>query len=443
MPPMHENDPLHPSSFILYPSSFSESFGRQLRLIRKELREILRDRRTILTLVLMPLLLYPLMGIAFNQFYQSHLVSMQVPEYRLGFTSEREAVLVLHFLQQGEQILAARRSAAESGPRHDPVTADDLDLAVRDASVHLGIRVRNLAEAERPGGTLDCELLYREDSAIGMEAVVYVESRVAAANTFYLERQLQARGVRRAAAPVRLTRAPVRDTMSKGSVSLAAVVPLMLILMTITGAVYPAIDLTAGERERDTLEILMTAPVPRMGLLFAKYVAVVTVALLTALVNLVSMVLTIHVTGLAARFGGMSPLTLLEVFGLLVLFAAFFSGVLLILTSFARSFKEAQAYLIPLMLVALIPGMLGIVPGIGLTPELALVPLLNIVLLAHDLFTNSAAPVPAGIVVASTLIYALAAVSLAARIFGAEGVLYGSQGRWRDRFRRASIVPNP
>ena len=68
--------------------------------------------------------------------------------------------------------------------------------------------------------------------------------------------------------------------------SLAALIPLILVLMTVTGAVYPAIDLTAGERERGTLETLIAAPVPRLGLLLAKYVAVLAVALLTAVVNL-------------------------------------------------------------------------------------------------------------------------------------------------------------
>ena len=84
--------------------------------------------------------------------------------------------------------------------------------------------------------------------------------------------------------------------------SLATLVPLVLILMTITGAVYPAIDLTAGERERGTLETLIAAPISRMALLFAKYVAVLTVAVLTALVNLVAMTVTIVSSSLRPAF---------------------------------------------------------------------------------------------------------------------------------------------
>ena len=87
--------------------------------------------------------------------------------------------------------------------------------------------------------------------------------------------------------------------------SLAALIPLILVLMTVTGAVYPAIDLTAGERERGTLEMLIAAPVPRVGLLLAKYVAVLAVALLTAIVNLTGMAITSHSTGLnVSLFGG-------------------------------------------------------------------------------------------------------------------------------------------
>ncbi len=127
-----------------------------------------------------------------------------------------------------------------------------------------------------------------------------------------------------------------------------------------------------------------------------------------------------------------------QVLALLLLFAAFFSAVLLALTSFARSFKEAQAYLVPLMLLALMPGILSLMPGLQLEGPLAIAPLLNIALLTRDLLEGSASPVIAVVVVAATLLYALAALALAARIFGAEAVLYSQSGGWTDLFRRAA-----
>ena len=203
--------------------------------------------------------------------------------------------------------------------------------------------------------------------------------------------------------------------------------------MTVTGAVYPAIDLTAGERERGTLEVLVAAPIPRIGVLLAKYLAVLTVALMTAAANLVSMTITLSVSGIGRQlFGndGIPTGVIALVFALLLLFAAFFSAVLLAITSSARSFKEAQAYLIPLMLVSLAPGVLGMMPGVELSGILLVTPLANIVLLGRDLFAFKASGASTVVVVVSTLLYSAAAIAVAARIFGAESVLYSSQSGW-------------
>src|SRR5262249_46331319 len=155
----------------------------------------------------------------------------------------------------------------------------------------------------------------------------------------------------------------------------------------------------------------------------------VTVAVLTALINLVMMTLTVMLSGLSGLaprlFGeGLSLLTIVQLFGLLLLFATFFSAVLLMLTSFARSFKEAQAYLIPLMLVSLAPGLIGMLPGLKLEGMLTVAPLVNIVLLGRDSLEGNGSWAPAVIVIASTFLYALAAIAGAARTFGAESVLY-------------------
>jgi sodium transport system permease protein len=123
---------------------------------------------------------------------------------------------------------------------------------------------------------------------------------------------------------------------------------------------------------------------------------------------------------------------------LLALFAAFFSAILLALTSCARSFKEAQAYIIPLMLVCLVPGVLCLMPGLEFTGWMAVTPLVNIVMLARDLLEGSAVPGLAVAAVCSTILYVAAAIALAARIFGTDAILSGSQSTWSDLVRRPS-----
>ncbi len=446
------------------------ALARLGRLVRKELSEILRDRRTIVTLVLMPVLLYPLLSIAFQQFFLATVESEPVTVYMIALTPSewdddfiwylqyrqfhvaREAGAVVGFGGAGPFGAAAVGRLIQFDPAQPPqpqpsrkppqlkfFAAANLEEVVRAHEVHLAVRLRKLPGIGTREPAFEVQFLYLQGSPNSLEALRYVERELMLANAYATQDRLWQQGVWERVAPWRAEIQAVGVAEPSEGLSLAALVPLVLVLMTITGAVYPAIDLTAGERERGTLEILVAAPVPRLALLFAKYVAVVTVALLTAVVNLVMMVVTLQVSGLAALiFGehGLTAAAVLPVFGLLILFALFFSAVLLALTSFARSFKEAQAYLIPLMLAALAPGVAGLLPGLHLSGLLTVVPLLNIVLLARDLLQGVAVPAVAGVVVLSTLLYAAAAVGVAARIFGAEAVLYSEQSSWADLFRR-------
>jgi ABC-2 type transport system permease protein/sodium transport system permease protein len=431
--------------------------ARYGRLMLKELRESLRDRRTLLTLLLMPVLVYPLLSIAFQQFFLASHIAQQGPVFFIALPNDEENRLFGSYLQsqaprrfRSEALQGGMRMLMEAdGTRLEIRFQDDLEQGIQEGKIDLGIRLKDLPRwrAPREPLALECELLYRQDSAQGAEALHYVERWLLDANAGYLRNRLALLGVRnQSARPVQPEPKALAPTETGSSFSLTTFIPLVLILMTITGAVYPAIDLTAGERERGTLEILIAAPVPRLGLLLAKYVAVVTVAVLTALANLTMMTVTLGVTGLIPIVfpHGLSPLLIAEVLGLLLLFAAFFSAVLLILTSFARSFKEAQAYLIPLMLLALAPGMLALMPSIKLSGLWAVTPLANMVLLARDLFAGQAHPGLALVVILSTLLYAATALAAAAQLFGDEAVLYSEQSTWGDLFRRpAQSSPAP
>jgi ABC-2 type transport system permease protein/sodium transport system permease protein len=398
----------------------------------------------------MPLLLYPLLSVAFLQFAwlgKSH--AERGTSYICGFASRAEAELFFYRLERG------RRDRDEGKLEAAVGSAEELEHELREGAVDLVVRIPGAEQIVAPEEDIRrgmaalrlehhdwqfrCELLFLAGSPAGQGALTIVERRLAAANEADLLERLNVPGAAQRVVLLRPAIVAVKGEEADTFTSLAALVPLVLIMMTVTGAVYPAIDLTAGERERGTLEILVAAPVPRFSLLTAKYLAVVTVAVLTALVNLVSMTITLQVSGLGKQLFGstdLSPQVIAQMLGLLLLFAAFFSAVLLSLTSFARSFKEAQAYLIPLMLGSLAPGVMAMIPGLTLRPEFAVLPLVNIVLLARDLFKGGADPVMALVVVTTTLLYAVAALSLAARVFGAESVLYSEQSGWSDLWRR-------
>jgi sodium transport system permease protein len=439
--------------------SWRPAAGRLARLCLKELRETLRDRRTVVTLVLMPLLVYPLLSLAFQRLLFTSLDSSGPVRGVIAVPSEAAFQRVHQLLRHGELLVHQRRLPAGSANQKEQATADGrVDRSLLEPEVEMSLVVRGDPQEDVIRGAADlailvaskaafapsgevpaalrCELISREGSLLSRAALDYVQERFQAVNEHAAQTQLRALGLEWDY-PAQVTRRVIRS--SDTALSLTTLIPLILILMTITGAVYPAIDLTAGERERGTLEALMAAPIPRLGLLGAKYVAVVTVALLTAGANLLAMTVTLSVTGLSELLfgrGGLSLEVLGWMFALLVLFAGFFSAVLLALTSFARSFKEAQAYLIPVMLLSLAPGLVSLMPGVEFNALLAVTPLINIVLLARDLFEGHVDPTLATAAVLTTGLYAVAAIGLAARVFGTDAILYGSEASWSDLFRR-------
>ena len=423
---------------------------RWWRMTQKELREILRDRRTIITLIGMPLLIYPLLGVTFRTLLVTQATNRAKTEYRVAFANQRDGRVFRRLFHEGAVLQAKRAGHPElanhepTGTPDDPIwqfmtsndqeTTIDVGSFVADQSAEIGVRLKE----GNDDGPWDFELSYRASSPYSIDARRMIEDRLRAVNDMVISERLRELEPQ-FQMPIAFSPMPIPTVDSGPQFTMASLIPLILILMTVTGTVYPAIDLTAGERERGTLEALISAPVPRHELLFAKYLAVLSVALLTALANLLSMVLTAYSLGLEHLMfapGGISLRMLGLIFGLLIVFAGFFASVILILTSFARSFKEAQAYLIPVMLVSLAPGVLCLLPGIEMTGWMSVTPLVNIVILARDIFDGRAHSAWVLAALLSTVLYSAVALSVAARIFGTDAVLYGSEGSWGDLFRR-------
>ena len=435
------SDPAASSDILRIPSENELSFSttQQIEFTRKELRETLRDRRTIVTLLAMPLLLYPLLGfglrfIAFQQPADSKF------EYRLAFETEEQAVWLSKALQQAGQTLG-QFTESESEPELQIFLPNeeapfDLETTVLESGVDLGVRI-DFGEPN-PGGGRNAvvQIFENAGSPLSREAADYVEGRLASANLQWIKDWAKDRG-QELSIPIQ----PVRNLLEpeKEGSAILGLIPLILLLMTVTGGVYPAIDLTAGERERNTMETLMALPVPRFRLLAAKYVAVVTVTMLTGLMNLLAMSVTLYALQLDKSLLGEGGFTIglaLKIFLALAAFALFYSAVLLLLTSSARSFKEAQAYLIPLLLLSITPGLVILMPGWNLSGVTAALPLVNILLLARELLEGTVQRLPAMVAIISTIFYGASALALAAQVFGNDAVAVGSRGRWHDLLRR-------
>lgn len=421
--------------------SAAQKLGRLSRLIVKEQKEILRDRRTLLTLIVMPLLLYPLVGMVIQQFIAT-TTAPQKPIYRIGFQAPEDASFIGTLLQLADAVAKDTKANPVNAPNieYDVQTPDELKRRLKEGVLDVIVQVRGPVSIDPESSiAVDLEFYTVRGKKLSEEAGRYLRARLDSTSKQILAKRLATLRVPQRPEPIRIEARSIESTERNEGFPFASVAPFMLILMTITGAVYPAIDLTAGERERGTLEMLMAAPVPRLSILIAKYSAVLTVAMLTALVNIAAMGATLYLTDVGRLIVGEGVLNLrmmMQGLAALTLFVCFFAALLLALASFARSFKEAQAYLIPLMLVALAPGIISLFPGVELTATTAAAPLLNIVLFSRDLLREGVDGWLTGIVLVANACYAAAALALAARLFGSEGVLYGGAGSWTGLTRR-------
>jgi ABC-2 type transport system permease protein/sodium transport system permease protein len=404
----------------------------------------------------MPILVYPLLSMAMQRLIVSSAstIGESGSEYIVGTANESSASVVASALSETSLAIrqgirhsieiqrsndlrasppgASQSNLDESTSGFSIVVTDGITLqeALEAGQIDLAVTTASTETIPLRGGAsysaYRFDLAFREGDLRGERAMLEFRKAMELVN------DAQAQQFRGTLPPsVRLVSRTVGKKVD-AMASLAGILPLILILMTITGAVYPAIDLTAGERERGTMEAMIATPAPRFLLLLSKYVAVVTVAVLTALANL-------SIGGLGrALLGerGFSLLALVQILPLLVIFAAFFSAILLAMCSFARSFKEAQAYLIPVMLVSLAPALVTLMPNIEFSTLLGIVPLVNILLLSRDIMTGSPQALPAFAAVFSTLLYAAAALVVASKLFGAESATAGSQETWSDLVRR-------
>jgi ABC-2 type transport system permease protein/sodium transport system permease protein len=449
--------------------------GRLWRMCLKELRESLRDRRTVMTLILMPILVYPLLSMALQRLLIGSATSKQEEIYIIGIDDEKKQSLVDALLTEGQNLLNAgtlspippiefqkKASASddlvklgnrnEEKNEHDQSSFDprkfrlkwiekpNLTLAVEQGVIDVAFTKLELnVMSLRRGNTqsFEAEMQFRQGDARGESAAMMLRRMCQLINDQQYE-------VLRQNIDSKFSPAVEMKTIGIGSAvdptaSIAAVIPLVLILMTITGAVYPAIDLTAGERERGTMEAMIATPAPRFALLLSKYIAVVTVAILTALANLSATWITLSFGGLGqALLGprGFSLWTLIQILPILVIFAAFFSSILLALCSFAKSFKEAQAYLIPVMLLSLAPGLVTLMPNVEFTTLYAVIPLLNVLLLSRDIMSGTPELVPSVVAVVTTIFYGAASLVVASNLFGSANSAMGSQATWSDLIRR-------
>lgn len=207
----------------------------------------------------------------------------------------------------------------------------------------------------------------------------------------------------------------------------------VFIIMAITvSATYPATDTTAGERERGTLETLLTFPIKSKDIIVGKFLAVTIASILTGIISLILAIISVAIAqnafsiyeGLNIMF---SPISILLSVIIIIAYSFFISGLCIAIASSSKTFKEAQSALTPLTFISLFPGMIAFMIGVIGTPLLSIIPFINYVVVFTDTSAGNVDWLNIALMVISTIIYISIVLTYIIKQYKSEKILFSKE----------------
>lgn len=410
-----------------------------VRLIAgKELRDLLRDRRTVFLILILPLVLYPLFGVTGYLFATALLGQSNVVGV-VGLEHLPPAATGLPPLLVNDQLAEGLDADEQNLP---PVTikplTDDLDEALRLKRCDVVLILpANLTDELKAGRRPTITIRARE----GDDKSKIAARRLSAVLKVWKGKIAEKRNTERGLPPdfhEALTIVDPQADKPKGKKAadelrdtFTRVFPFILIMWLVAGAVQPAVDMTAGEKERGTMETLLISPAERSEIVVGKFLA----ATVFSFTSVVWNVMWLTGAGLVVeRALGFPILNYAGMLGCVVLglpLAMLFSAISLAFGVVAKSTKEGQYYLLPLILVTMPLAFWSMTPGAELTSGSCWVPVTGAMLLQQRLLTVSGEPIPweyFAPVLGSLFVWVAAALAFASWQFRREGVLFRETG---------------
>ena len=391
---------------------------------RKELIDSLRDRRTLISMIAVPLLVMPLLTIGMGTLTLTMIGQAEKETPKVMILGGDDSPHVMAELEKLDdvQIVPANSDYAEE---------------ISNKQIRAAVEIPKGFEAKMAAGESSKVTIYMYEGEL--------KSSFGADRLQHFFRQLRDRTIRERLEARQLPDSLVHpfDIQEKnvappekvGGAILGGMIPYLVILLCLTGAMYPAMDLTAGEKERGTIETILCSPISRTHLVLGKFLMVLTASIVTAILAIASMAASFgagkkiligatHGAADAALQLTVTGKAMVSVIFVVLPLAVFFSAALLALSLFAKSFKEAQSYISPLMIAVVLPAVAALLPGVELNPVLALVPVLNTSLVSKEIISGVYHWDLIALIFLSSSVYAVLAIAIAVKLFQREDVLF-------------------
>ncbi|SDG71841.1 MULTISPECIES: ABC transporter permease [unclassified Duganella] len=390
----------------------------------KELLELVRDRRTFFFTVFVPVFAMPLIFTGFGFLTSSMFKQASTADMAYAVFGKEHAPQL------------AERLAQEKG-FHEIVLAspDEIKSAIAAERIKFALVIPpGMTEqlAQQQQGVI--QLHYNSAATIDLTRR-RVATILADHNSELREQALSALRLNKqqlafALDPVKLEEHSTANKREQMGAIIGGMLPYILLMVCLMAAMYPAIDTGAGEKERGTLETLLLAPVSRTAIVLAKFLMLFTIGLTSALLMIVSVGLLLHFFGqaiggdLVLMVRAIGPLDLAMVALMLVPTAAIFAAILLSISVYAKSYKEATGMISPLIIVTILPTLVALLPGVELNWRWAMVPLTNVSLAMKELVKGTMDYSMFSVILLSTTVTAGLLLAVCRWWFNREQVLF-------------------
>ncbi|MFN3711734.1 MAG: ABC transporter permease [Alishewanella aestuarii] len=393
----------------------------------KELTELMRDRKTLIFVILLPIFIFPVIFGVMGLVLSSTTAKAMQEQHKYVIVNGEQAPEFAEALFYHKNF--KRVESALTAP-------EDLIAAIRAGEFAVAVVIPDDFQAKQNAvEQSQWQLIYNQSSQLDFMSRYFNE--LLENYTGQLQRQsLSALGVD----PVKLTailkpvsvqKVDTADKRENIGEKFGALIAYILIPLCLLGASYPAIDMGAGEKERGTLETLLICPVSRSAIVLGKFLTVLTTGLAGALITVASFGIWGAVIGSFAGFavvqeamGAIATVELLLIFLMIVPTSAIFASLLLAISIYAKTFKEAQNYMSPLSILMFVPLAAAMMPGVELTTKTAMIPVMNVALAIKELIKGTADGSMIALIFGATVALAAALIAFCVHWFQQEKVLF-------------------
>jgi sodium transport system permease protein len=386
----------------------------------KEIKETIRDSKTLLIMTLLPIILYPLLAVGGSQIVIQQGKSIQSRTIIVHISQNNS---LTNFLNKKDKL----KIIDSKNPQKD----------LKSGKINAYLSLDKDFEKNINSDTTARINVYVDQANINsLHAQVKLSEYLKDYKQFILEKRIKNLNINNnILTPIRAEFKNIAPKEKIGGFYLGNILPFIIIFMTILGAFYPAIDQTAGEKERGTLETLLTTPIKKYEIITGKFLTISLFAFITGLLNLLSMTLSMTMFLSSDKINFSIPWeSMFLIFLLLIPTTMFFVALMMLVSSLANSFKDAQNYLTPVYLIFGFPAMVTVFPGFTLNYQSALIPVANVSLLIKDLLLAKFDTGLIFIVLVSTTIYSIIAIAAATRLFNKEEILLSEESNLRLLF---------